>query len=62
MATVTFDTHDLKELELKLEARIKDVELKIADTKAELIRWVVAVGLLQTMLISALVLKLSGMH
>ncbi|SJM93561.1 conserved hypothetical protein [Crenothrix polyspora] len=53
---------DLKELELKLEARIKDVELKIAETKAELIRWVIAVGLLQTVLISALLLKLSGMH
>lgn len=42
---------DLKELELK-------IELKIAETKSELIRWVVAVGILQTTIIVALILKL----
>ena len=42
---------DLKELEMKLE-------LKISDTKAELVRWVVAVGLLQVTIITALILKL----
>ncbi len=46
---------DLKETELKLE-------LKIAETKADLIRWVVGVGVLQTVLITALVLKLAGTH
>jgi hypothetical protein len=62
---------DLKELEVKLESRIKETELKIelvrselkrdlAETKAELVRWVVGVGLLQTVLITALVLKLAG--
>ena len=43
---------DLKELELKLE-------LKIAETKAELIRWVVGVGLLQTTIIAGLIFKLA---
>ncbi len=51
---------DLKELEFRLEVRIKDTELKIAESKAELIRWVVGVGLLQTALITALLLKLSA--
>lgn len=40
-----------------LDLRIKEVELKIAETKADLIRWVVSVGLLQTALVSALLLK-----
>jgi hypothetical protein len=47
---------DLKELECRLEARIKDTELKIVESKAELIRWVVGVGVLQT----ALLIKLSA--
>jgi len=51
---------DLKELELKLESRIKDTELKIVESKADLIRWVVGVGVLQTALITALLIKLSG--
>jgi hypothetical protein len=44
---------DLKELELIMR---KDA----AETKADLIRWVVGVGLLQTVLITALMLKLAG--
>ena len=51
---------DLKELELKLESRIKDTELKIVESKADLIRWVVGVGVLQTALITALLIKLRG--
>lgn len=50
---------DLKELEFRLESRIKDTELKIAETKAELIRWVVGVGVLQMTLIAGLMLKLT---
>lgn len=50
---------DLRELELRLEARIKDTELKIVESKAELVRWVVGVGILQTALIAALLIKLS---
>lgn len=51
---------DLKELELRLESRIKDTELKIVETKADLIRWVVGVGLLQITIITGLILKLAG--
>ncbi len=42
---------DIRELELKFEA-------KLAETKSELIRWVVGAGFLQTALITALLLKL----
>lgn len=45
--------HDLREMELKLE-------LRIADTKSELIRWIVGAGFLQTALITALLLKVSS--
>ena len=44
---------DLKEMELTLN-------LKIAETKAELIRWVVAVGLLQITIIAGLIFRLTG--
>jgi hypothetical protein len=37
---------------------IKEIELKISEVKSELIRWVVAAGFLQTVLIAALLLKL----
>jgi hypothetical protein len=55
---------DLRELELKLDARFKELELKvakdIAESKADLIRWVVGVGLLQITLITALIIKLTN--
>ncbi len=44
---------DVRESELKLE-------LKIAETKAELIRWIVGAGFLQTALIAGLLIKLSA--
>jgi len=44
---------DLRESELRLE-------LKIAETKADLIRWVVGVGLLQITIIAGLILKLAS--
>lgn len=50
---------DLKELELTLEGKIKDVELKIAESKAELVRWVIGAGFMQVALITGLILKLS---
>jgi len=53
---------DLKELELRIDARVRELELKmakdIAESKAELIRWVVGVGVLQMTLIAGLLLKL----
>jgi hypothetical protein len=55
---------DLKELEVALRRDIKEIELKlevrIAETKADLIRWVVGVGLLQITIIAALILRLTG--
>ena len=42
---------DLQSTELKLE-------LKIAETKSELVRWVVGIGMLQTVLIAAMILEL----
>ncbi|MBJ7309913.1 hypothetical protein ACFOLJ_10010 [Rugamonas sp. CCM 8940] len=47
---------------VKLDAKIDRVqallEARIAEVKAELVRWVVGVGMLQTALIAALMLKL----
>lgn len=37
---------------------LKDIELKIAESKADLIRWVFGVGVLQTSIIAGLILKL----
>jgi len=45
-----------KELATKID--IKELELKIAEVKAELVRWVVGAGFLQTALIAALLIKL----
>jgi len=44
---------DLIETELRLE-------LNIAETKADLVRWVVGVGVLQITIIAGLILKLAG--
>ncbi len=70
MATLTFDTHDLatkrdlKELETNLKKDIEILRLEtkrdIAESKAELIRWVVGVGLLQTTIIAGLFFRLAG--
>jgi hypothetical protein len=53
--------HDLAEVktELKHDLAIIDAKLeaKIAETKAELVRWVVTVGVLQTAIIAGLVMK-----
>jgi hypothetical protein len=45
---------DIKDLELK----IIEVKASISETKAELVRWVVGAGFLQTVLIAALLMKL----
>lgn len=44
---------DIREAELRLE-------LKIAETKADLVRWIIGAGFLQTALIAALLIKLSA--
>lgn len=55
----TASKRDLRELELVLSGKIKDVELKIAESKAELVRWVIGAGFMQVALITGLILKLS---
>ena len=54
--------HDLLELETNLRREIKHSELelqaKMVENKAEMIRWVVGVGMLQITLITALLLRL----
>ena len=56
----------ITELELKIEKEIhgvrleiKGVEVNIANTRADLIRWVVAAGLLQSSLIIGVLLKVA---
>ncbi len=52
MTTIAFEQN-----ELATKTDIKELEVKIVEIKAELIRWVVAAGFLQTALIAALLLK-----
>ena len=55
---------DLKELETNLKKDIEILRLEtkrdIAESKGDLIRWVVGVGLLQITIIAALMLRLVG--
>jgi len=57
---------EIKEVEARLSKEIHLLDLKIAEnmtkiaeTKAELVRWVVGVGLLQTTLISGILLRVA---
>jgi hypothetical protein len=50
---------DLRELKLTLENKIKDVALKIEQSKAELVRWVIGAGFLPVALIAVLILCLT---
>ena len=52
--------HDIRELELKIELLRSELKRDMAESKAELIRWVIGAGFLQTALITALLLKLSA--
>ncbi len=56
-------TRDMKEMETKLDHKIEllraDTGRMMAETKAELIRWVVGVGLLQTSLIIGALMKMA---
>ena len=51
---------DVKEIELKIELVKSELKRDISENKAELIRWVVGVGLLQLTIITALMLKLTA--
>lgn len=46
-----------KEIELKIELVRAELKKDISETKAELIRWVVAAGFLQSALVIGVVLK-----
>jgi predicted amino acid-binding ACT domain protein len=50
---------EIKEVELRLQREIRGVEVKVAESKAELVRWVVGVGLLQTTLLTAVLLRIA---
>jgi len=54
---------DLREAELRLDGRIRETELKlearISESKAELTRWVVGVGVLQTTVIVAVLMRVA---
>ena len=50
--------NDLEVVKLELKRDIETVRKEIAETKAELVRWIVGAGFLQTVLIAALLLKL----
>lgn len=50
---------DIRELELKIELAKSELKRDIAETKSELIRWVVAVGVLQMTVLAALILKMA---
>jgi hypothetical protein len=50
---------DLERLEARMEVRMAGFDARLAETKSELIRMMVTVGILQTALIAALLLKLT---
>ena len=51
---------DIEILRAEMKKDIAETGRSIAETKAELIRWVVAVGILQLTIITALLLKLTN--
>jgi hypothetical protein len=50
---------DIARLEARIDKLAASVDVKMADLKSELIKWVVSVGILQMALIAGLVLKLA---
>ena len=50
---------EIKEVELRLQRDIKGVEVKIAETRSDLVRWVVSVSILQGTLIIGVLLKVA---
>ena len=52
--------HDLRELELRLEARLSQIEQKIADTQTAMIKWFTGVMIAQAAVIVALIKLLPG--
>lgn len=50
--------NDLEVVKLELKRDIETVRKEMAETKAELVRWVVGAGFFQTVLIAALLMKM----
>lgn len=50
---------DLRETELRMEARLAETNVKIAETKADLTRWVIGAGVLQTTVILGVLMKIA---
>jgi hypothetical protein len=50
---------EIKEIEARLSKENHVLDLKISETKAELIRWVVGIGLLQTTLLTGVLLRVA---
>lgn len=50
---------DLKELEIRMEAIRSDLRRDIAETKADLTRWVVGMGVLQSTLLIGALMKMA---
>lgn len=53
---------DIRESELRLEAKIAETNAKTAETKADLTRWVVGAGVLQTTFIIGVLLAVRSIH
>ncbi|TCT21530.1 hypothetical protein [Thiobaca trueperi] len=49
----------IRELELKMEARFADTHARIAEARADLTRWVIGAGLLQTTVIIGVLMKVA---
>lgn len=52
---------DIEALRLEMKRDVAETNARIAESKAELIRWVVGAGFLQTTLIIGAVMKMGGM-
>lgn len=53
------DARSIRELELKMEARFADTHARIAEARADLTRWVIGAGLLQTTVIVGVLMKVA---
>ncbi len=55
----TASKRDIREIELKIELAKSELKRDIAESKAELVRWVIGAGFLQVALIAGLILRLT---
>ena len=50
---------DIRESELRLEAKLAETNTRIAEVKADLTRWVIGAGFLQTTIVVAVLMKVA---